>query len=297
MKTVFITGAASGIGRATAEFFASKGWNVATTVRREAQLEMFRHLPNVRTYLLEVTDFAQVSTVAEQVMRDCGKVDVVVNNAGFAQYGPLETSSMEQIKAQFETNYFGVVSVCKAFIPHLREQRSGTIVNVASLSAKMGFPIFSVYSSSKAAVATLSEALAIELAPFQIKVKTVFPGTHATQIFNKMDAGLTGDYKAYLPYIKNFLDAQRGVTKVSAPGEIAALIWHAVTDDRERYEYIGGHDAGFLVGLKRILPQAMWKRLQVNTLLRSPTRIQLRFLNSIMRGTHQLETTTDARLQ
>ena len=296
MKTVFITGAASGFGHATAEFFASKGWNVAATVRREGQLELFNHLPNVRTYLLEVTDFAQVNTVAEQVIRDCGKVDVIVNNAGFAQYGPLETSSMEQIKAQFETNYFGVVAVCKAFIPHLREQRSGAIVNVASLSAKMGFPIFGVYSSSKAAIATLSEALAIELAPFQIRVKAVFPGTHATQIFNKLDAGLAGDYAAYLPYIKNFLDAQQGVTKVSAPSDIAALIWHAATDQRERYEYVGGHDARFLIGLKRILPQELWKRLQVNTLLRRPTRIQLRFLNWIMRGTQRLETTMDARL-
>lgn len=297
MKTVFITGAASGIGRTTAEFFATKGWNVAATVRREAQLETFRHLPNVRTYLLEVTDFAQVSTVAERVIRDYGKVDVVVNNAGFAQYGPLETSSMAQIKAQFETNYFGVVAVCKAFIPHLREQRSGTIVNVASLSAKMGFPIFSVYSSSKAAVATLSEALAIELAPFQIKIKAIFPGTHATQIFNKMDAGLTGDYEAYLPYIRNFMDAQQGVTKVSAPSDIAALIWQAATDHRELYEYIGGHDARFLIGIKRLLPQMAWKRLQVNTLLRRPTQTQLRFLNWIMRGTQRLETTMDARLQ
>jgi NAD(P)-dependent dehydrogenase (short-subunit alcohol dehydrogenase family) len=296
MKTIFVTGTGSGFGKATVELFAGKGWRVAATVRRAEQLGAFSHLPNVRTYLLDVTDFAQVEAVAQQVIADFGKVDTVVNNAGFAQYGPLETSSMAQIRAQLETNYFGLVAVCKAFIPHLRQQQGGTIVNVASLSAKMGFPIFSVYSSSKAAVATLSEGLAMELAPFGIKVKAVFPGTHATQIFTKMDAGLEGAYKEYLPYIQNFIAAQAGVTEVSAPSNIAKVIWQAITDGREQYEYVGGRDAGFLIGLKRWLPQAMWKRMQAGNLLRPPSAGQLRFFSWVMQGTDKLETKPDPRL-
>jgi NAD(P)-dependent dehydrogenase (short-subunit alcohol dehydrogenase family) len=225
----------------------------------------------VRTHLLDVTDFAQVTVVAQDAIRDFGTIHVVVNNAGFAQYGPLETSSLEQIRAQFETNDFGLIAVSKAFIPHLRE-RAGTIINLATLSAKIGFPIFSVYSSSKAAVAVLSEALAVELAPFDVKFKAIFPGTHATQIFNKMDAGLEGKYQDDLPYIKHFLEVQRDVPKVSLPENIARVIWQAATDQRSTYEYVGGCDAKFLIGLKRWLPQVIWKQMQVGTLLRPASK-------------------------
>jgi NAD(P)-dependent dehydrogenase (short-subunit alcohol dehydrogenase family) len=295
-KTIFITGTASGIGQATVELFARNGWNVAATVRKAEHLERFKHLPNVRTYLLDVTNFAQVNTVAQEVIQDFGTINVIVNNAGFAQYGPLETSSMEQIRAQFETNYFGLIAVCKAFLPHLREH-SGTIINLASLSAKIGFPFFSVYSSSKAAVAILSEALAVELAPFDVKVKAIFPGTHATQIFTKMDVGLNGQYQDYLPYIKHFLEAQRGVPKVSPPENIARVIWNAATDQRSEYEYVGGRDAKFLIGLKRWLPQRVWKQMQVGTLLRPASRVQLKFLSWVMGGTKEVETTMDSRLR
>jgi NAD(P)-dependent dehydrogenase (short-subunit alcohol dehydrogenase family) len=296
LKTIFITGTGSGFGKATVELFASKGWNVAATVRKAEQLDLFKNLPNVKVYQLDVTDFARVEAVAQNVMNDFGSVDAVVNNAGFAQYGPLESSSMEQIKAQFETNYFGQVAVSKAFIPHFRNKRSGVIVNIASLSAKMGFPIFSVYSSSKAAVATLSEGLAVELAPFNVRVKSIFPGTHATRIFTKMDAGLDDGYRAYLPYIKNFIAAQAGVSSVSSPRNIAQLVWRAVNAGRDDYEYIGGRDASFLIALKRWLPQRAWKRIQVGNLLRAPSQAQLRFLSWVMGGTEPLETKADPRL-
>lgn len=296
LKTIFITGTGSGFGKATVELFASKGWRVAATVRQTEQLELFKHLPNVQVYQLDVTDFAQVEAVALSVMADFGGVDAVVNNAGFAQYGPLETSTMRQIKAQFETNYFGLVAVCKAFIPHFRSKRGGVIINIASLSAKMGFPIFSVYSSSKAAVATLTEGLAVELAPFNIRVKSVFPGTHATRIFTKMDAGLGNGYQAYLPHIKNFIAAQAGISSVSSPKNIAQVIWRAVSAGRENYEYVGGRDASFLIVLKRWLPQGAWKRMQVGNLIRPPDHAQLRFLSWVMGGTEPLETKSDPRL-
>jgi NAD(P)-dependent dehydrogenase (short-subunit alcohol dehydrogenase family) len=295
-KTIFITGTATGIGNATVEHFAKQGWNVAATVRKPEQLEIFKHLSTVKTYLLDVTDFEQVEAVAQTVINDFGTLDAIVNNAGYAQYGPLETSSMAQIKTQYETNYFGLVAVCKAFIPHFRANRSGTIINIASLSAKMGFPIFSVYSSSKAAVAVLSEGLAIELAPFNIQVKAIFPGTHATQIFNKMDAGLDGAYREYVPYIMNFIAAQQGVPKVSAPENIAQVVWKAVTDNTQKYEYVGGRDAHFLIGLKRWLPQISWKQMQVGTLTSPPSPMALSFLSWVMQGKKPVETKIDSRL-
>lgn len=296
MNTIFITGTGSGFGKAAVERFVQEGWAVAATVRRAEHADLFGSLPNVRVYVLDVTDLARVGAVAEEVLRDFGHIDAVVNNAGYAQYGPLESSSMDQIRAQFETNYFGLVAVCQAFIPHLRRQGSGTIVNVASLSSKMGFPFFATYSASKAAVAVLSEGLSVELAPFGIRVKAILPGTHATQIFTKMDAGLSEGSGDYLPYLRSFLTAQSGVTRVSSPENVARLIWRAVTDGSDRYEYVGGRDAAFLLTLKRLLSQSAWKRVQTSSLLRVPSAAQLRFLSWVMRGTQPLEVRVDPRL-
>lgn len=296
MHTIVITGAGSGFGRATVERFAREGWGVAATVRRAEQQALFRSLPSVRVYVMDVTDHARVTTVAQDVLRDFGRIDAVVNNAGFAHYGPLETSSMDQIRAQFETNFFGLVAVCQAFIPHLRSQGSGTIVNIASLSSKMGFAFFAPYSASKAAVAILSEGLSVELAPFGVRVKAIFPGTHATRIFTKMDAGLDGEYRAYLPYLRNFFAAQSGVARVSSPENVAESIWRAVTDGRDRYEYVAGRDAAFLLILKRLFSQVAWRRSQIRSLLKPPSPAQLRLLSWVMRGTHELEVKADARL-
>ncbi|MFB9995406.1 SDR family oxidoreductase [Deinococcus oregonensis] len=293
LNTIFITGTASGFGRATVERFARAGWAVAATVRHEKHRHIFDALPQVRVYVVDVTDHQRVHAAVKEVWSDFGHVDVVVNNAGFAHYGPLEASSPEQIRAQFDTNFFGLVTVCQAFLPFLRLQGSGTIVNVASLSAKMGFPFFTIYSASKAAVAALSEGLTVELAPFGIQVKGVFPGTHATQIFTKMDAGGGEAAHEYRPYLRHFIAAQSGISQVSSPNNVADLIWQAVHDRSGRYEYVAGRDATFLIALKRLLPQGLWKAVQVRGLVRAPSKGQLRLLSRIMAGTDELEVRAD----
>jgi NAD(P)-dependent dehydrogenase (short-subunit alcohol dehydrogenase family) len=152
-KTIFITGTSSGIGQATVENFAKAGWKVAATVRdTQKHAELFKTLKNVTLYELDVTNLEQVENVARQAIQDFGGIDVVVNNAGYCLMGPTETTSMEQIKKQYDTNVFGVFAVTKAFIPHFREKQSGMFINIASSSAQFNYPYITAYGSSKWAV-------------------------------------------------------------------------------------------------------------------------------------------------
>jgi NADP-dependent 3-hydroxy acid dehydrogenase YdfG len=159
MKTVAITGTASGLGHATALRFATEGWNVVATVRNPGDLSCFEGLSNVRTVLLDVDEPASIESFGTAAVDQWGQVDALVNNAGYFQMGPLETSTMTQIRAQFETNVFGLIAITKALLPHMRERGSGVIVNLASISADNPYPFTSVYGASKAAVATLTESL------------------------------------------------------------------------------------------------------------------------------------------
>lgn len=294
-KTVFVTGAGSGIGAEVVKLFAAQGWNVAATVRQTSS-EQFADLPTVKVFNLDVTDYEQVDFAARQAIDTFGAIDVVINNAGYAQYGPLELTAMDQIEAQYKTNVFGLMKVMKAFIPHFRERGEGTFVNVASLSARISFPIFGVYSSSKWAVAGISEAMNIELAPFGIRVRTVFPGTHASRIFTKLDAGVEGDAAVYASYVRNFLGAQEGGV-VNHPSVAARTIYEAATSKRSKFEYVVGRDAAFLIQLRRWLSVHQWYRMQVNSLLKPPTPFNRRLMKWIVRGTTKVETVTDARLE
>jgi NAD(P)-dependent dehydrogenase (short-subunit alcohol dehydrogenase family) len=169
--TIVITGTSSGIGRLTVQRFVTAGWNVVATVRNEPGLAVHGDVPNVRTLALDVSDEDAGLAVGELALGQFGRVDALVNNAGYFQSGPLEATTMDQAHRQFQTNVFGLIALSKAFIPILREQRSGVIVNVGSIGAEQGYPYTSVYEASKAAVVSLSEGLHAELAEFGVSVK------------------------------------------------------------------------------------------------------------------------------
>ena len=269
LKTIFITGVSSGLGAATARLFADKGWNVVGTVRRAEDVTPWHDRHNVRVLILDVTDAVAVSVIADKAFAEFGRIDVVVNNAGYFQMGPLETSTMEQIRAQYETNVFGLIGVTKAFLPCLRAQGSGLFINIASISAENGYPFGSVYSSTKAAVATLTEALNIELAPVGLNAKAVLPGLHATRIFTKIDvAGSVPD--GYRALLKQFINMQQAV-RGSEPEVVAKVVWTAVTDGRhDRVRYYAGPDATSVPLAKRFLGAAGYWRFFRKTLLQSP---------------------------
>lgn len=280
-KSIFITGTNSGFGKETVERFAEAGWRVAATVRDlSAHGQLFKQLPNVTLFELDVTDFAQVDAVAQSVIARFGTIDVVVNNAGYCLMGPTETSSMEQIKRQFDTNVFGVFAVTKAFIPHFRSKRDGMFINLASASAQFNYPFIAAYGSSKWAVRGITESLGIELAPFNIEVKAIYPGLHATKIFTKLDDGddaKSPAFEPYAKYFKTFLSAQEAVPSVTYPANIANEIFLAANSSKGKLHIISGGDAKLYAFLKSILPARLFQKIQIRAMLQPLSSVEISF--------------------
>jgi NAD(P)-dependent dehydrogenase (short-subunit alcohol dehydrogenase family) len=176
MKTVLITGSSSGFGKATAQLFLDSDWNVIATMRRPQDGLFTAGSNNLHVIALDVTDAEGVRTAISDAISAFGGVDVLVNNAGFGVFLPLETTSDELIRRLFETNTLGVIATVRAIVPHMRERGSGTIVNVTSAVVFNPMALVSAYAATKAAVEGLSESLYHELAPFGIHVKLVEPG-------------------------------------------------------------------------------------------------------------------------
>ncbi|MCY7272160.1 MAG: SDR family oxidoreductase, partial [Phormidesmis sp. CAN_BIN44] len=175
-KTVLITGASTGIGLATAKLFQQRGWNVVATMRSLEQKSDLMTLDNTLCLRLDVTDSASITQAVTATLEKFSTIDVLVNNAGYALLGAFEACTPEQIERQFATNVLGLMAVTRAVLPHFREQRSGTIINIASIGGKMAFPLYSLYHSTKWAVEGFSESLQYELEPFNIRVRVIEPG-------------------------------------------------------------------------------------------------------------------------
>jgi len=180
----FITGASSGFGKAFAEYAISRGYNVVVTARRVDKLEAIKALApgQVEAIKMDVTNNQEIGRAVEQAIDRFNRVDVLINNAGYGIVGAVEETPEDELRALMETNFFGAVAVTKALIPQLRKQQSGAIVNISSLGGQLSYPGYGAYSASKFALEGLSEALAIELAPFGIKVLIVEPGAFRTEL-------------------------------------------------------------------------------------------------------------------
>lgn len=260
-KTAVITGTSSGLGKATVEKFTHEGWNVVATVRKPEQLGMYAQNSQVKTVLLDVDDEQAAAQFAADAVAAFGQVDVLVNNAGYFQMGPLESSSMDQIHRQFQTNVFGLLALTQAFLPLFRKQESGVVINIASIGAEGGYPYTSVYSASKAAVLTISEALNIEMLPFGVQVKAVMPGQHATRIFSKID-GPDIEVDAYSAQIQAFFDhIPESGSESSVVGDV---VYTAATDGRtKKVHYYAGPDALAIPRMKRLLGiENYWEEFQ-----------------------------------
>ena len=170
-KTALITGTSTGIGRATALYFQQRGWNVVATMRTPAKETELGQLPGVALIALDVTKPDSIRQGLQAAIAKFGKLDAVVNNAGYALNGPFEAYTQEQIRRQFETNVFGLMEVCRQVLPHFRQNKAGVLVNVASMGGRLTFPLYSSYHSTKWAVEGFSESLHYELRPLGIAVK------------------------------------------------------------------------------------------------------------------------------
>jgi len=250
--TVVITGTSTGFGNLAVRRFAEAGWNAVATVRKEADLHVHDELPNVKTLLLDVDKEDVDLAFGQLAVQQFGRVDALINNAGYFQGGPLEATTMDQVHRQFQTNVFGLIALTKAFIPIFREQRSGVIVNVSSISADGGYPYTSVYQASKAAVASLTEGLHAELAEFGVVVKALHPGSHETKIFSKVDRAenVPADYDNGWASFAS-LNLVR-----SNPVGTAEVMYHMVTDgDRNKVHYYSGPDGQAIPRVKQLLGQ------------------------------------------
>ena len=257
-QTVFITGTSTGIGAAAVRLFAAHGWQVAATMRNPADAR-FSDLPGVRVYALDVTDAASVQQAVAQAQQDFGRLDVLLNNAGYGLVGPFETATPAQIQQQFATNMFGVFAVTQAVLPAMRAQRSGVIINVTSVGGRTAFPMNSLYHATKFGLDGFSESLWYELAPFGIQVKVVAPGGVATDFAGRslhMTADPADSDNPYAGQMRAVLAAfsSRGGA-ASQPEHIAEIIYQAATDGKNQLRYLAGDDAERLLGAKAHMPE------------------------------------------
>ncbi len=185
-KTIFITGASSGLGKASAKYFAEQGWNVAATMRTPEQETELTQYANIQIFKLDVTNPDQVKKAARDATAAFGKIDVVVNNAGMGVYGALELAKESDIDWQFSVNVRGVINVIRAFLPHFRSQKGGKFINVSSwMGITTAVPLGSLYNMSKFALEGLTEGLYYELAPLNISLHLIEPGGSTDNNFGK----------------------------------------------------------------------------------------------------------------
>jgi short-subunit dehydrogenase len=188
-KTWFITGCSTGFGRILAEMLLEKGDRVIASARKLDSLSELQKKSTgpqqLLTYALDVTDSNQIKQVVADAIHQFGRIDVLVNNAGYGYVGALEESDMKEVRAVYDTNVFGLMEVTRAVLPQMRAQRSGHIINLSSVAGMVGTPGASIYVSTKFAVEGLSEALWAELAPFNIKVTLIEPGAFRTDFANR----------------------------------------------------------------------------------------------------------------
>lgn len=249
MQTILITGASSGIGKATALRFQSEGWNIIATMRDPSAGADLGALENVHVARLDVTDAGSIAAAVADGIARFGRIDVLLNNAGYGAYGPLEAFSAERIRRQFDTNVIGLLEVTKAVLPQMRENRSGTIVNISSIGGQITFPLGTLYHGTKFAVEGLSEALHYELEPLGIRVRIVEPGMIKTDFGGRsfdfaMDESLT-DYAPTAEAMGRLFG--KLASDPSAPEVVASVIWDAVNESADRLRFRAGVDAEALL--------------------------------------------------
>lgn len=246
-KTILITGSSSGIGKGAAKYFAERNWNVAATMRNPQNETELNQLANIKLFKLDVLDQESIDQAISGTIEAFGKIDVVLNNAGYGTAGPFEAASKEQIKRQFDTNLFGVMDITRSVLPHFRANKSGMFINISSIGGLITFPTFSLYHGTKWAMEGFSESLAYELAPLGIQVKLVEPGGVKTDFASRsLDILQKEDLTDYQPVVEKihevFSNPERG-NDYSSPEQIAEVIYRAATDGKKQLRYIAGNDA------------------------------------------------------
>ena len=273
-KVALVTGSSSGIGYETALLLARNGFDTFATMRNMnkskeiTEVSKRENLP-LKVMQLDVNDDGSVAGAIKNILNEKKSIEVVVNNAGYGLIGSLEDSSLDEIKAQFETNFFGAIRVMKEVIPIMRKQKTGTIVNVSSVAGRIGFPMGSAYVSSKFALEGLSESMAYELKQFGIKIILIEPGVINTK-FAFVTPKKASDKKSSYSQLMNKMEENlfSTISNGTSPKDVATIILRAITEESPEHRYLVGSDAVELINARKNSTDEEFEKVIVANLLK-----------------------------
>jgi len=248
-RTVLVTGCSSGIGLATCHVLSRNNFMTYGTVRNLSKAKKIQDLINrenlsLRILRLDVNDNQSIKLAVKKILTDTGRIDVLINNAGYGMFGPVEEITTQEVKKQFETNFFGIIRLIKAIAPIMRKQGNGTIVNISSMVGRFGVPLNSAYVSSKFAVEGLSESISFELEEFGIRVIVIEPGVVKSDFFHnvKVKGNLESPYQKLMERRVNFLDKAMK-NSLTSSYDVADTIFDALNSKDPKFRCVIGNDA------------------------------------------------------
>jgi NAD(P)-dependent dehydrogenase (short-subunit alcohol dehydrogenase family) len=269
-NVALVTGSSSGIGFETALLLARAGFHTYASMRNLEKSKNITEIANteklpLQVVQLDVNDDRSVKDAIDKIVAEKERIDVLVNNAGYGLFGSLEDISIEEIKAQFETNFFGVIRVTQQVLPVMRKQKSGTIVNVSSVGGRIGVPILSAYQSTKFALEGLSESMLYELEPFRIRVVIIEPGFIRTNIINSSTSAKKAldpksPYFSLMQKVENHFKSMME-NESSPPEEVAKVILQAATSENPQLRYTVGDDADTIIQARMNMPDKEFRKM------------------------------------
>lgn len=261
-KIALITGGSSGIGKSVGEFLSSKGFIVYGTSRRPEKLPEHPF----KLIALDVNDSNSIASAVEEVIANEGKIDILINNAGMGITGAVEDTPTDEMRKVFDTNLFGAIDVIKAVLPHMREQRSGLIINVTSIAGYMGLPFRGIYSATKSALEIVTEAVRIEVKEFGIQVTSIAPGDFDTNIASGRFHTPIFENSPYKENYQNNLDLMNShVNSGGDPILMAKAIYRIINTKQPKVHYAeGAFMEKISIVLKKILPDKVYEKILMN---------------------------------
>ena len=259
-NVVVITGCSSGFGMAGALAFARRGWRVYATMRNVAKQDRLiqkaqaEHLP-LTVKQIDVKDQSTIDRSIQEIYQEAGRLDAVVNNAGYGLVGALEDLSMDQIHDMFDTNIYGAIRMFKSAMPIFRRQRKGHFINVTSVAGVAGLPLYSAYCASKYAMEGLAESLVFELAPFEIRVSNIEPGPFDTEFSRGSMKYASGMRNSDSPYhvLNNYYFKRHEVSQFDSPDIVASLLVRIAEEPHPKLRYPVGKKVWELVLFKKFM--------------------------------------------
>lgn len=274
-QVALITGCSSGIGHETALMLARNGYHTFATMRNVKKQNSLLKVSvqeklTLKVLELDVNNETSIDKAISQVKNETSRIDVLINNAGYGLVGFFEELTLDEIRNQFETNFFGVLNLTKKVIPIMRSQKSGTIINISSGAGQVGFPGISAYVSTKFAIEGFSESLTYELSPFGIKVIIIEPGVIKTNFFgnciiSEQSTNNRSSYSRALEKLQKDIDTMQ--EHATSPTEVAKMILHALRTDEPKQRYIVGNDVAMILEAKKNLSDIEFKKMMMQNII------------------------------